>query len=331
MANLMGVWIARFSALGPQVRSAGMGAAGRSLVGYASAGAHACIMQAFDLAGLGTDALRLIPVNEHFQMDTAALRAAIARDKRDGLIPFFVAGTAGTVDTGAIDELDALAEIAAREKIWFHIDGAYGALGMLAPDIAPRLHGLSRANSVAFDFHKLGQVPYDAGFLLVRDGSAHLDTFAAPAAYLRREQRGMAANSPWPCDFGPDLSRSFRALKTWFTLKTYGAEQLGKVISGTCALARYLGARIEATPELELLAPVSLNIVCFRYRAADADNLNAMIAATLQEAGIVAPSTTIVNGKLAIRAAFVNHRTNKGDIDQLIQGTLAFGRARALA
>jgi aromatic-L-amino-acid decarboxylase len=331
MANLMGVWIARFSALGPQVRSAGMDAAGRSLVGYASAGAHACIMQAFDLAGLGTDALRLIPVNEHFQMDTAALRAAIARDKRDGLIPFFVAGTAGTVDTGAIDELDALAEIAAREKIWFHIDGAYGALGMLAPDIAPRLHGLSRANSVAFDFHKWGQVPYDAGFLLVRDGSAHLDTFAAPAAYLRREQRGMAANSPWPCDFGPDLSRSFRALKTWFTLKTYGAEQLGKVISGTCALARYLGARIEATPELELLAPVSLNIVCFRYRAADADNLNAMIAATLQEAGIVAPSTTIVNGKLAIRAAFVNHRTNKGDLDQLIQGTLAFGRARALA
>ena len=139
-------------------------------------------------------------------------------------------GTAGTVDTGAIDDLDALARSAAREDLWFHVDGACGALAMLAPDLAPRLKGIERADSLAFDFHKWGQVPYDAGFVLVRDGVLHGKTFATSAPYLRREAQGLAAASPWPCDFGPDLSRGFRALKTWFTFKVYGAEALGAAI-----------------------------------------------------------------------------------------------------
>ena len=159
--------------------------------------------------------------------------------------------------------------------------------------------------SIAFDFHKWGQVPYDAGFVLVRDGVLHRDTFAAPAAYLKREARGMAAGSPWPCDFGPDLSRSFRALKTWFTIKVYGVEKLGQVISHTCQLAQYLKQRIDETPELELLAPVALNIVCFRYRCKDADRVNANLVAELQESGICAPSTTTGNGNLDIRVAIV--------------------------
>ena len=137
--------------------------------------------------------------------------------------------------------------------------------------LAPRLAGIENADSIALDFHKWGQVPYDAGFLLVRDGDRHRETFSAPAAYLRRETQGLAAGSPWPCDLGPDLSRGFRALKTWFTLKTYGTEKLGAVITRTCALASYLEARILAEPRLELLAPVQLNIVCFRYRADDAE------------------------------------------------------------
>lgn len=334
MANLMSLWVARHAALGPAVRQDGIGVAQGRLVGYTSAAAHACIAQAFDLAGLGMNALRKIPTNDRFEMDTLALQRAIEKDKADGLLPFFVAATAGSVDTGAIDDLAAVADIAARERLWFHVDGAYGALAMLAPDQAPRLRGLELADSVAFDFHKWGQVPYDAGFLIVRDGAAHLNTFASQAAYLRREQRGMAANSPWPCDFGPDLSRGFRALKTWFALKTYGTQQLGRVVSGTSALARYLGARIEATPELELLAPVSLNVVCFRYRAADADALdalNAAVAVDLQEAGRVAPSTTFINGKLTIRAAIVNHRSTMEDIDSLVDGTLACARRRLLA
>jgi glutamate/tyrosine decarboxylase-like PLP-dependent enzyme len=327
VANLIAVLVARTGAIGIGVRRRGIAATGQRLIAYTSAGAHSCIAQAMDLSGLGSDALRIIPVNRQYQIDIQALEEAIVEDKSAGLTPFFIAATAGTVDVGAIDDLTAVAGIARREKLWFHVDGAYGALAMLAPDIAPRLAGIERADSIAFDFHKWGQVPYDAGFVLVRDGTLHSSTFASPAAYLRRETRAMAAGSPWPCDFGPDLSRGFRALKTWFTIKAYGAAKLGAMISKTCVLAQYLKQCIEKEPALELLAPVALNIVCFRYRSEHPDEVNRHIVADLQESGIAAPSTTTVNGCLAIRAAIVNHRTGKSDIDAFIQAAIAFGSA----
>jgi aromatic-L-amino-acid decarboxylase len=190
--------------------------------------------------------------------------------------------------------------------------------------------GIERCDSLAFDFHKWGQVPYDAGFILVRDGALHRATFAADAAYLSRSTRGMAGGEWWPCDYGPDLSRGFRALKTWFTLKTYGADALGASIAENCRLAQALAARVTAEPELELMAPAALNIICFRYRSPDgdagADALNAHIVADLQEAGQVAPSMTRVNGRAAIRAAIVNHRTRMHDIDTLVEMALASGR-----
>lgn len=322
MANLISVLVARVAVLGGEVRTTGL-PAGHRLVAYTSASAHVSIAQAMDMAGIGTEALRKIPLNEKFQMDTEALARAIAADRALGMTPFLIAATAGTVDVGAIDPLADIADIAARHGIWFHVDGAYGALGMLAPDIAPLLAGIERADSIAFDFHKWGQVPYDAGFVLVRDGELHYSTFASSAAYLQRDARGMAAGSPWPCDFGPDLSRGFRALKTWFTLQVYGSQKLGQVISNTCVLAQYLRQRIEAAPMLELLAPVALNIVCFRYRSSD--RVNADIVLALQESGIVAPSTTMINGQLAIRAAIVNHRTQSCDIDALTAAVLEFG------
>src|SRR5580658_1480117 len=308
LANMIGVLIARDVALGFEVRSTGVAGQSKRLTAYASAAAHVCISQALDLAGLGSDSLRLIPTDDHHRIEVQALRQAIESDRRAGFTPFLIVGTAGSVDIGAIDDLRALADVASSEKLWLHVDGAYGALAILAPDLAPRLAGIERADSLAFDFHKWGQVPYDAGFILVRDGALHRKTFASTAAYLRREGRGLAAGSPWPCDLGPDLSRGFRALKTWFTLRVYGTEALGAAVSRTCDLARYLERRIAETPELELLAPVQLNIVCFRYRAQNAHTLNSRIAIDLQESGIVAPSTTIVNGCLAIRAAIVNHR-----------------------
>ncbi len=329
MANLIGVLIARTAHLGTGVRHKGMTANGQQLVAYTSAGAHISIVQAMDIAGFGSDALRMIAVDGQHQMDITALERAIAEDKKSGMTPFFIAGTVGTVGVGAIDNLQAIAELCRRENIWFHVDGAYGALAMLAPDIAPRLQGIECADSIAFDFHKWGQVPYDAGFILVRDAEQHHNTFASSAAYLKRESRGMAAGSPWPCDFGPDLSRGFRALKTWFTIKVYGEEKLGRVISNTCALAQHMKRRIEAEPRLELLAPVALNIVCFRYRSADANRVNADLVVALQESGIAAPSTTTINGQLAIRAAIVNHRTTVSDIDALINATLALGEIAA--
>jgi aromatic-L-amino-acid decarboxylase len=318
MANLIGVLIARDVALGFDVRGTGVAASPLRLTAYASAAVHTCVARAMDFCGIGSDALRLIP-----HMDPAELEKAIDADRSAGFTPFLLVGTAGSVDTGAIDHLSALADLSRRERLWFHVDGAYGALAMLAPELAPRLRGIERADSLAFDFHKWGQVPYDAGFILVRDGVLHRKAFAISAAYLRREDAGLAGGSQWPCDFGPDLSRGFRALKTWFTLQVYGTDALGAAISQTCVLARYLESRIGKTPELELLAPVELNIVCFRYRASD--GVNARIVVELHEAGEVAPSTTVIDGRLAIRAAILNHRTSRAEIDTLVEKVLAAG------
>lgn len=330
MANLLAVLIARRQALGHDARSSGLGAKGTKLRAYTSRAAHRCLPRAMDFAGLGSDALRLVATNNLGRMDIEALTRAIEEDREAGLTPFLVAGTAGTVDIGAIDDLAAIAALCAKERLWFHVDGAFGALGIWSLEIAPKLAGIARADSIAFDFHKWGQVPYDAGFLLVRDGEKHRAAFASPADYLRRETRGLAAGSSWPCDLGPDLSRGFRALKTWFTLKTYGTEKLGRMMEKSCALARLLEHRIEACPELELLAPVQLNIVCFRFRSEDPDRINAEIVADLHEQGRVAPSTTIIDGKLAIRAAFVNHRTEACDVDALIASVLQLGQEKTL-
>jgi glutamate/tyrosine decarboxylase-like PLP-dependent enzyme len=329
MANLMAVWVARTAALGRDARQYGVSGEGALLTAYTSKAAHGCISKAMDLAGFGTDALRSMPVDRSHRVDVEAMRAQIKRDREIGLRPFLVVGSAGTVDVGAIDDLEGLSALCREEQLWFHVDGAYGALGMLSPAIAPYLAGLETADSVALDFHKWGQVPYDAGFLLVRDSERHLDAFAAPAVYLRRETRGLAAGSPWPCDLGPDLSRGFRALKTWFTLKAFGTDKLGAMIERTCRLARYLEAKVSAEPQLELLAPAQLNIVCFRYRADDANRVNSEIVADIQESGIAAPSTTTLDGKLAIRAAIVNHRTDVGDLDVLVAAVLEFGTRRS--
>ncbi|MDB5475550.1 MAG: pyridoxal-dependent decarboxylase [Phenylobacterium sp.] len=323
-ANFMALLIARLRALGPRVRTAGVGRA--PLIAYASRAVHGCVAGAMDMAGLGASQLRLVPTDADGRIRLDVLRAAIAADRAAGLAPFLLVGTAGTVDIGAIDDLDALADLAAAEDLHFHVDGALGALGVLAPSVAPMLKGLERADSIAFDWHKWGQTPYDAGFLLVRDPALHRGAFASEAAYLSRAERGLAAGDWWPCDYGPDLSRGFRALKTWFTIKTYGADALGQVIAQTCDLARELAARVAAEPALELMAPVALNIVCFRYVGAEADALNAEIVADLQEAGLVAPSLTRLDGRTAIRAAIVNHRTELRDIESLVASVLAAGR-----
>lgn len=328
-ANFLGVLVARTRALGTAVRNRGL-ASGQQLIAYTSAVAHGCIARAMEMAGIGRDHLRLIPVDGVHRIEVAALRQAIAQDRKDGQTPFLLIGNAGTVDVGAIDDLASLADIAAAEGLHFHVDGAFGALAMLAPELAPRLHGIERADSLAFDWHKWGQVPYDAGFLLVRDGAWLRQNFAADAAYLRRAERGLAGGDWWPCDYGPDLSRGFRALKTWFTLKTHGTDAIGRVIAGTVDLAGYLADLVEDEPELELLGPVPLNIVCFGYRGPDADRLNAEIVADLHEAGRVAPSLTRIGGRTAIRAAIVNHRTTAEDVEALVRSVLALGRTASV-
>lgn len=340
MANLIAVLIARRAALGPDSRRQGL-TGSAPLVAYASTAAHACVARAMDYAGLGSDALRLIPTDAEDRLRIDALHRAIDLDRAAGRVPFLIVGSAGTVAIGAIDDLAALATVAIAHRTWFHVDGAFGALGILSPQIAPRLVGIEQADSIALDFHKWGQVPYDAGFVLVRNGTCQEDTFATTADYLSRAPRGLAAGSPWPNDLGPDLSRGFRALKTWFTLKTYGAARLGEMIDHTCRLAGDLAERIRLEPELELMAPTPLNIVCFRYRGrghigdatraceAHHDQVNADIVMDLQEGGLVAPSVIRIHGRTCIRAAFFNHRTDHHHVEQLVQETLRAGRRRS--
>jgi glutamate/tyrosine decarboxylase-like PLP-dependent enzyme len=325
IANFVGVLVARQRALGAGVRRKGLGDA--RLVGYASSATHACVPRAFEMAGLGSEALRLVGVGSDHRIDVAALRGAIAADRRAGLTPFLLVGNAGTVDVGAIDDLAALADIAETEGAHFHIDGAFGAMGVLAPKLEPLLAGLDRADSLAFDLHKWAQVPYDAGVILVRDAALQRATFASDAAYLQRDRRGLAGGDWWPCDDGPELSRGFRALKAWFTLKVLGTAAIGAAIERSCALAKDLARRIAAAPDLELLAPVTLNIVCFRYACDDADRVNRAIVADLQEDGEVAPSLTLIDSKVAIRAALFNHRSDERDIKALLRGVVASGDA----
>jgi aromatic-L-amino-acid decarboxylase len=326
-ANFLGMLIARTRALGAAVRDDGLAPGGVRLTAYASEVVHNCVARALDMAGVGSAQLRLIPVDANHRMRLDELQRAIDADRAAGFKPFVVIGAAGTVDIGAIDDLAGLSEIARREDLYFHIDGAFGALAMLSPALAPRLAGIETADSIAFDWHKWGQVPYDAGFILVRDPHLHRATFAAEAAYLRHSQSGLAGGDWWPCDYGPDLSRSFRALKTWFTLKTYGTDAIGRTIERSCDLARALAVRVAAEPELELTAPVQLNIVCFRYRSDDADRLNETIVTRLHTEGLAAPSLTQLDGRTTIRCAIVNHRTAAEDIEAMVDHVLTLGRA----
>jgi len=298
------------------------------LAAYASEEVHGCVARSLSMIGLGKGVLRPIACNHSHQIDLAALQWQIDADRASGVTPWLIVGSAGTVNTGAIDNLGALAAIARACGAWFHVDGAFGALAMLAPEIAPRLHGIQLADSLAMDFHKWGQVPYDAGMVLVRDGDLHRQSFATADAYLQRETEGLAAGSPWPCDYGIDLSRGFRALKVWFTFKAFGSEKIGAMISHCCALAQALARRVEIETELEMMAEVSLNIVCFRYcgdgSLADAacDKLNRKIIRHVQLSGLAAPSLTYIGNRAVIRAALVNHRTGMQDIERLIDATL---------
>jgi aromatic-L-amino-acid/L-tryptophan decarboxylase len=328
MANFLAVIIAKTGALGAESRRQGLGAAGLRLAAYASAEAHGCIAQAMELSGIGSAHLRGIAVDEAGQMDVARLEAAIAQDRAAGLRPFLVIGTAGSVNTGAIDPLEAIAGVAAREKLWFHVDGAIGALAAFSAELRPLLSGIERSDSVALDFHKWGHVPYDAGFLLVRDGAAHRQAFANPTAYLQRAARGLARGETWPCDLGPDLSRGCRALKTWMTIAALGTDRIGDAILANCELARFLGATIAESPLFVLKAPIALNIVCFGLRGAGDGSINRELVLDLQEAGLAAPSWTTVGGEDVIRCAIVNHRTTRADIDRLLASLEGLARTR---
>lgn len=270
------------------------------------------------MLGLGHRALRVIPADQAGRIVAPALRAALESDLAAGCQPLCVIGTAGTVNTGALDPLDALADVAAEYGLWYHVDGAFGALAALSPALRPLLKGIERADSLAFDLHKWGYLPFEAGCLLVRDAEAHRRTFALRPAYLHQAERGLAGGDLWYSDYGVELTRGFRALKVWMGLKSDGVAKLGRLIQQNVDQAAYLVALIEASPRLELLAPRALNVVCFRFTAPGFDEqqldaLNVELLLRLQESGVAAPSGTHVRGRYALRCAITNHRSRRED------------------
>ncbi|HEY1434431.1 MAG TPA: pyridoxal-dependent decarboxylase, partial [Thermoanaerobaculia bacterium] len=251
------------------------------------------------------------------------LERTIREDRAAGKRPFCVIGTAGTVNTGAVDDLESLSAVCRQEGLWFHVDGAFGALTALSEEVRSRVDGLALADSLAFDFHKWAHVQYDAGCLLVRDGDSQRRAFSMRPAYLQ-QGRGLAGGGEWPCDLGPELSRGFRALKVWFALKTHGAAEIGGAIARNCRQAEYLAGLVGRTPGLELMNTPTLSVVCFRVRARELDGpardlLNEDIVADLQESGIAAPSTTRIAGSVVIRVNLTNHRTAFEDLDLLVR------------
>jgi aromatic-L-amino-acid decarboxylase len=322
-ANLIAILVARTRALGAAVREDGLFGAER-LVGYTSSAAHGCVRRAFEIAGLGSASLRVIPADALHRLDPDRVARAVSEDRAAGLQPFLLVGTAGTVDVGAIDPLHALADVAQRENLWFHVDGAFGATAMLAPSLAPRLRGIERADSIAFDFHKWLHAPYDAGCVLVRDGELHHSAFASTPSYLTRMPRALASGTPWFTDFTIDLSRGFRALKIWFVMKELGANAVGAAIEENVRLARVLGEAIDADGRFELLAPVQLNIICFRYLVpgmsdGELDLFNDELVIRLQESGVAVTSSTSVGARRAIRVNITNHRTREEDLAILLE------------
>ena len=297
------------------------------LVGYTGAQTHSCVRRAFDLLGIGKEALRLIPCNENFEIELGALQDAIDEDRADGFTPFSVIGTAGAVNVGAIDDLDGLADICEKEALWFHVDGAFGAAAILSKTVGHRLKGLARVDSLAFDFHKWWQVNYEAGCVLIRDPYLHRQSYSNRPEYLRHDEDGLAGGDFWAVDYGPELSRSFRALKVWTHLKTHGIDAIAEVVERNISQAQYLKTRIEAEPKLQLLAPVALNIVCFRYDFRYEGNAkNARIVVDLQESGLAAPSSTTIDDVTAIRVNLTNHRTRESDLDMFLDAVLEMGK-----
>lgn len=329
MANMVALTVARNAMAGGDVRADGISNLARPLRFYASDQVHSAHQKAVETLGLGHKSLRQVPTDNAFRMDMTALAAMIAQDRAAGLQPACVIATAGTTNTGSIDDLPAIAALCAREGLWFHIDGCIGALIRIAPRHRGLVDGIELADSLALDPHKWLQTPFECGCVLVRDRQRHFETFNLHGDYLQQQDRGVAAGE-FLADYGFELSRGFKALKLWMSLKEQGVDTFGALIDQHIDMAGYLADLVQSHPQLKLMAPVAVNIVCFRYRGsggteADLKSLNTEIMLRIQESGVAVPTDTTLRGRHTLRAAINSHRTRRADLDLLVAEVLRHG------
>ena len=313
-ANLMGLLLGLRTSTEPDADR-------RPLTAYASEEAHFSIAKAAAVLGVR---LRRVPGDDGPLLDADRLSEAIAEDRRAGLEPFCVVGTGGTTATGAVDRLDAIADVASEVDLWFHVDGAYGALAAADPDSRHLFAGMERADSLALDAHKWLYVPVDCGALLVRDPSTTAAAFSSSSDDYVRVLADEEAESFAFWDHGLELSRRFRALKVWMSLRYYGARRIAAAIAEDIAMAAYMAELVAASDDLELLAGPNLSICCFRHvprgvREAELDAHNERLLAALQRDGRVYLSNATVSGRLALRACITNFRTTRSDVERTIE------------
>ena len=324
MANMIALLIAQRRKSANTSRL-GLWNAGSPMTIYASEEVHMSIAKAADVLGFGRDQVRVIACDDRQRIRVDELRQTIETDLREGLRPFCVVGNAGTVNTGAVDPLSEIANVAAEFALWFHVDGAYGAPGVLDETKKHLFAGLERADSVSLDPHKWLYVPVDAGCLLFRDGAAARTPFSTEDAdYIKTHgYSDEEAFAFW--DYGVELSRRFRALKVWLTLQYYGTRRIAAAVSEDIALAAYLGELVSNAADFELLAPVELSICCFRYvpkaglSDVELNKLNERVMELVQKGGRAYVSNATVNGRFALRACITNFRTTKADIEETIE------------
>jgi aromatic-L-amino-acid/L-tryptophan decarboxylase len=311
------------------------GVSGMRLVLYASEEAHATIAEAADMMGLGERAVRPIPTDDELRMRVAALEAAVADDLAAGMRPFCIVATAGTTATGAIDPIPAIADVCERHALWLHVDAAYGGAAALAPELRSLLAGIERADTISFDPHKWLYTPQSSACLLARDPGRLRAAFSIDAAYVREDAQlsGRGINIG---ELGPQWSRAFLALKVWMSLAAHGTDAYGRRIAHDVELARYLDKRVREHPDLEPMCPVTLSIACFRYAPAGIDDevldvLNERLMIEIRRDGRTCPSNAVLHGRYSLRACFVNHRTEAGVVDDLVDAAVTLGGALAAA
>ena len=332
-SNLIGLLVARNVKTAFNVRAEGLQNVSSKLIVYASTEIHSSIQKAIEIMGLGNNQLHLIPVNENFQMDINLLKKKILEDRQKGCQPFCVVGGAGTINTGSFDDLSTLGQICKKENLWFHIDGAFGIWAAIVPSVKNKILGIVQADSIALDLHKWMYMPYEIGCVLIRNENDQIQTFSVMPEYLSHKQTDgglVGGDISWYSDYGFQLSRGFRALKAWMSIKECGLRKYSRMIQQNIEQAKYLAELINIHSKLELSAPVFLNIVCFSYvspnlSAENLDNLNKQIVIELQEKGIAVLSWTTLAGRCVMRVAIFNHRSKRKDFNLLVAKILEIG------